>query len=242
MFLSKTTAAVATVLSVLISSAAAASTVTLDAIGANPFENANGKKAWVVQTSFQLGTDTVLLRDVGMYRLEATRADGSTQRLRAVGLQPLEDLQFPIVYDLAAQYSPTVLENLNTLSKNAWGLVFNENSAAAFQLAAWEIANETGVYDINDGFFKVTGDTTASDRAAATAQTWLENIANGTWTAPSNAFDIVSQNGSATLLTNRKTLAVPPIAPVPLPASAAFLLAGVIGLGGLNRFKRACTI
>jgi len=84
MYTSKTTAAAALVMSALVSSSANASSVTLDAVGISPFENAQGKRAWVIQTSFDLGAESVLLRDVGMYRLEATREDGSVQRLRAV--------------------------------------------------------------------------------------------------------------------------------------------------------------
>jgi len=206
MFISKTTASAALVMSVLLTGSAAASTVSLDAVGSNPFENANGKKAWVVQTSFNLGAETVLLRDVGMYRLEATREDGSTQRLRAVGLQPLEDIQFPIVYDLDAEFSASVKRDLNTLAKNAWSKVDNNRTSAAFQLAAWEIANETGEYDIDDGFFEVIGDSPVSDRAEETAQRWLDNISSGRWGTPNNEFDIVSADSETSLLANRKDL------------------------------------
>jgi len=114
--------------------------------------------------------------------LEATREDGSVQRLRAVGLQPLEDLQFPMVFNLdAIQYGQTVIDDLNALSHNAWGLVTNETTAAAFQLAAWEIAHEIGEYKIDDGHFQVTGDTSASNRAEETADGWLQSISTGVW-------------------------------------------------------------
>jgi len=231
---SKTTAAAALVMSVIVSSSASASSVTLDAVGTSPFENAQGKRAWVIQTSFDLGAESVLLRDVGMYRLEATREDGSSMRLRAVGLQPLEDLQFPIVYNLNSPYSGSVRDDLNALAKNAWGLVTNKSSAAAFQMAAWEIANETGAYDIDDGHFKITGDTNASNRAEDTATAWLDNIASGVWMPPQNEFDIAASDDSTDLLTNRKILE---ITPIPLPASAAFLLGSAIGLGGIGRLN-----
>jgi len=236
MFISKTTASAALVMSVLLTGSAAASTVSLDAVGSNPFENANGKKAWVVQTSFNLGAETVLLRDVGMYRLEATREDGSTQRLRAVGLQPLEDIQFPIVYDLDAEFSASVKRDLNTLAKNAWSKVDNNRTSAAFQLAAWEIANETGEYDIDDGFFEVIGDSPVSDRAEETAQRWLDNISSGRWGTPNNEFDIASADSETSLLTNRKDLE---LQVVPLPASAAMLLVGIAGFSGFRRFQGA---
>lgn len=237
MFISKTTAAAALVTSTLLTGSVAASTVSLETVGTNPFENAEGKNAWVVQTSFKFGTETVLLRDVGMYRLEATREDGTTQELRAAGLQPLEDLQFPIVFDLAANFGADVREDLNTLAENAWDEVRNSRTAAAFQLAAWEIANEPGVYDIDDGVFQVIGDDPASDEAETTAQRWLDNIASGRWGSPTPTYDIATPDNGTALLTNATDLEV---IPVPLPASGVFLAALALGWTGLRK-RRATT-
>ena len=101
-------------------------------------------------------------------------------------------------------------------------------SAAAFQLAAWEIANEgSGTLDLSRGAFRVTSATSA---ARNLAQTWLNGITSGQWTS-SGAVTILSAPGTQDLLTD--------IAPVPVPAAAVLLLGGLAGLGAIGRRRRS---
>ena len=115
----------------------------------------------------------------------------------------------------------------------------NANNAysAAFQLALWEIVNETsGSYDLENGSFKASNRVNQQDTAflaaRATAQTWLSLA--GPTTGQYKISYLFDFNGEAT--PNTQNLIT--MSPVPLPA-AGLLMASALGLGGLFSRRRA---
>lgn len=115
----------------------------------------------------------------------------------------------------------TALERL--ASNNLASVTGNATNSAAFQLAVWEIVNETtGVYSVSGGSFYATG------AAAATANTMLSSLGTATPTMTLSVWKEVP--GYAT-----QDLAV--FAPVPEPETYAMMLAG-LGLMGFVARRR----
>ncbi|MFV0358623.1 VPLPA-CTERM sorting domain-containing protein [Tropicimonas sp.] len=106
--------------------------------------------------------------------------------------------------------------------------------AGGFQLALWEIAYETsGTFSLSDGSFTETN--TAGAAARAQANTFLAGLAGG-WTGTYDlaffeAAETAGGHGSQNLVGGFEA------APVPLPAAAWLLLAGMGALGVAGRRK-----
>ncbi len=221
--------------------AAPASAALVDVTAQNSgsvFKDAAGNNAWYIGTSFEVATaPTPTTRNniaAGVFRMTGDDGVNPVFDFLAFCLQPLEWLSIPKTYDMSSGLSAQVIDNLNALAGNAFGLVQDSNSAAAFQMAVWEIANETGGYDIRDGYFKITGGTTASNNAEDLANTWLGNIASNTWQANGASFMILSAPGTQDLLTN---LPGGNLGSVPIPASGLLLLGALAGGGAMARRK-----
>jgi hypothetical protein len=213
------------------SSAALASTLTIDQQNSDHiFADENGQNKWWTRTSFRVGDHSSGTIAAGVFRLQQTLMNGATQKFLAFCLEPMEGLELPQKYRTFNQFSPSVQANLNALGVHAWDKVSNWRTAAAFQMAVWEITTETGVFDIDDGHFRITKNSRRSNRAEKTAQSWLDKISDGTWTSGGEAFEVFATDGSQDLFTD--------IPAMPLPGSGLMLVGALAGASGLTAARR----
>ena len=208
-------------------SPASAATINVTKQGTNAFVDASGGNGWYQSTSYTLN-GTGRSAAAGMFRLTGTSTNGAVQDFLAFCLEPLETLTLPKDHTVGTTLGSSVLDRLGALMSNAFTLVTGSQSAAAFQMAAWEIANESnGSLDLAQGGFRITS---AGTGTQSLAQSWLNLIGSGQWTSGGNV-TILSASGTQDLLTN--------IAPVPVPAAGVMLLGGLAGLGALRRRRKA---
>jgi hypothetical protein len=128
-----------------------------------------------------------------------------------------------------ASYKATDLERLASYVFDS-SLLTNSAQSAAFQLAAWEIVNDsagTGSYDVNDGDFMVTSGDSA---IRAVANSWLEVVDGGSYQI-SQTLSVWRQDVAG----STQDLAV--FAPIPEPETYMMLLAG-LGLMGFVARRR----
>lgn len=218
-----------TIASLAMAGAALSATVTVSQQNkTNTFADASGKNAWYQSTSYTLN-GVARTAWAGLFRLTETTAGGKVTNFVAVCLEPLETLRLPKLYDESTPLSASVVGQLGALLSNALSLVKDAQSAAAFQLAAWEIANENGGnLSLKSGAFQLKASAKGTD---ALAQAWLDMIAKGTW-KKNNQVMILQAPGTQDLLTDLP-------AEVPVPA-AGVLLVGA--LGGLAAVRRRRTV
>ena len=208
-------------------SPASAATINVTKQGTNAFVDASGGNGWYQSTSYTLN-GTGRSAAAGMFRLTGTSTNGAVQDFLAFCLEPLETLTLPKDHTVGTTLGTSVLDRLGALMSNAFTLVTGSQSAAAFQMAAWEIANESnGSLDLANGGFRITS---AAQGTQSLAQSWLDLIGSGQWSATGDV-TILSASGTQDLLTN--------IAPVPVPAAGVLLLGGLAGLGALRRRRKA---
>lgn len=106
---------------------------------------------------------------------------------------------------------------LERLATESLGLVKDATTSAAFQLAIWEIINETNTrFDVTWGSFSATG---ASDNSIALANTWLRGLP-GASTVPAYGLSVLMSPTHQDLGTFTK---------VPEPSTIAVLFAGLVG-------------
>lgn len=123
----------------------------------------------------------------------------------------------------SATYKATDLERLASYVFDN-GLLANSAQSAAFQLAAWEIASDSGghgAYDVYGGDFKVTS---GSSEVRNLANSWLSVVNAGSYQI-SQTLSIWQQDTAG----STQDLAV--FAPVPEPETYAMLLAGLVLIG-----------
>jgi hypothetical protein len=218
--------AVAALAVAALSGPVAAATYDVTTQGKNAFFDANGKNAWYETTSYKLNGKNVTAA-AGLFRLKATDARGVSRDFLAFCLEPLEYLRLPRAYDDGTSLTRMQVGALGALVNNALKLVNNARSAAAFQLAAWEIANEGGKFELSKGAFVVTS---ANAKTKSLAQSWLDALNGNTWAADYKV-RILTATRTQDLVTD--------LPPVPVPA-AGFLMFGALGgLAALRRRKRA---
>ncbi len=212
----------------LMTAAATAATVTVSTQGRNAFLDANGQNGWYQGTSYSLN-GSARSAFAGMFRLKSTTAGGVVTKFVAFCLEPLENLRLPKLYDESTLLNHLTVSRLGALVDNALSLVRDAKSAAAFQLAAWEIANEgLGGLDLSGGAFRLTA---AAQGTQGLSQSWLDKIANGGWNLNAQVM-ILQAPGTQDLVTD-----LPP-APVPLPAAGLLSLLALASLAGLRRRRR----
>lgn len=127
----------------------------------------------------------------------------------------------------ASAFGQTKVDMLGRLATEALGKVKDSETSGAFQLAAWEIVNETsGKYDLTTGNFKASN---VSGDARELAQTWLKNLP----TASTYSVTLYTSASRQDLAVFEKS-PVPP-ASVPEPATTALLGLGIFGFVALRR-------
>ncbi|MHA6718936.1 PEPxxWA-CTERM sorting domain-containing protein [Sphingomonas sp. RS6] len=144
--------------------------------------------------------------------------------------------------DLSALTSNTTRqEQLVTLLTNSELLLGAESNAqvrktisAATQLAVWEILSErkTWSYDTKKGDFYTTGGDTNAARTLANS--YLAQIANGSWTA------VAGYKVRVLFSANNQSQVV--VTAVPEPATWLMLIGGFALVGGTLRRRRAATV
>jgi hypothetical protein len=219
---------IAAIAATLVALPASAATLDITKQGSNAFKDKNGMNAWYESTTYSLGGKKVSA-SAGLFRLNAKDAKGVVKSFVAFCLEPLEILRLPKTYAIGTPLSQTVVGRLGALVSNALHLVKDSRSAAAFQLAAWEIANEGAKtkLSLSGGAFKVL---TANKKTVTLAQNWLDGIGSGKW-APNPRVTIISAQDTQDLVTD--------LAPVPVPAAGLMMMGALGGLAALRRRRRA---
>lgn len=128
---------------------------------------------------------------------------------------------------------PTDLDRLFT---QYYSLVTDKNSSAAFQTAVWEIVTESdeSVYNLASGNFRASGSTTAESDIVAQAQAWLTGLGSDT-----GGYVLSFYNGDDGNRRTTNSQDLVSASPVPLPASALLMLAGLGAFGAVRRRGRS---
>lgn len=211
---------------------ASAATVTISQQNAKSvFADAAGQNKW--SQNVRIGgrvTDHVA---AGPFRV---KGDGGLGDIIAFCVDLDHRLQLPALHRYnQALFGGAILSNLSALVSNAFSLVKDAKSGAAFQLAVWEIVEDSDApaFSLASGDFKVTD----SPSSKSLASSWLGLIGDGTWKAGARDFTFLQAEGVGA--GKSQNLLAVDVAPVPLPASGLLLVSGLAALLGLRRRRTA---
>lgn len=250
LFSTKTLAVVAA-LGLTVGTAAAATfdsgttyTVTNQSGTNNPFKDSAGQHAWYKYVDItSRGTEEY--GDAGLFRMTATnKASGAAQDFLAFCMSPWQYMRSPpndYKTDPSLGLSTAQLGWVGALVHNAWGSISNSTSAAAFQIALWEIVSEKAFDPANPGtttYSLYSGDFILNNlfgtQARSDAENLLANITGGKWFQQTTGFTLLHYTDPS-----KPTQDLLTVAPVPLPATGLLLLGGFGLLAGVKRRKRA---
>lgn len=235
----------ATIAAISIGGAATAATIDVSAQNnSNFFAKGNGNKDWSIAGNYKFGSTTVDSYQIGVVRLTGEDGAGVSTDFLAATVNPMNALNLPSEYNMENTFTDLVSARLSALASNAWSLVANKKTSAAFQMAVWEIVNETNDakgLDINNGVFRVKGTDADTKNAKSQAKVWLDNISNGTW-VDSSSFMFATALRSDTLITDTRmatAAANNTLSAVPVPASGLLLIGGLFGAGFVARRRKS---
>jgi hypothetical protein len=199
--------------------------------GTNPF----GSPKFVQSTHVTLNGNT-WRASAGMFRLNLNDGAGNSFDLATFCIELDQHLQLPGTFSEQA-FNPAQIDAVNALWSNAFTLVDNSQTAAAFQFSLWEITHDTGL-DLSAGILTIDG----RNQTDALAKSWLDNIDDSTWTANPllTVTALVSPTSQDQLYARFEQTITTSAIPVP---PSAVMLASSLGLVGLvatrRRSKRA---
>jgi len=124
----------------------------------------------------------------------------------------------------SAYFGSTKADDIGRLATGYLGLVDDPTTSAAFQLALWEIINESsGRYDLRKGSFKASG--RSARESISLADSWLANLP----ATSSYSLEVLASrtHQDVVMFTSAYT---PSASPVPVPGTPALFLAGLLGL------------
>ena len=186
-----------------------------------------GTPSWSESAIITLDGNTSWVQ-AGMFRFHLDDGAGGGFDIGTFCIEIAQSLSLPATYTEAA-FDTSTVDDVNALWSNAYSLVTDASSAAAFQLSLWELTHDTG-YDLGAGALSVAADAVTM----AQADLWLEQVATRTWTPDENVLitALKSETSQDQLHANRRIA-------VPVPATGILMVGAGAAMYWQLRRRRA---